>query len=582
MLPAVWVRSAAAGALLAAACGGGGASPDAGTLPPPRLEVLSPPGDQIGVAPGDAVTLRVRLTTAAGEPIAQAPVTFALLGQAGQGGGTGGATLTAAQVATDVDGIAEDNLTTGPVRVDFQVAADAPDAPRALFYVSVSAEGFADARVTPTYTGDRPATDVDRVELRAYRGDVPCAGLDPDALPAPTLAPRTLPAFGGTASWPGLPAGEAFTVVAQAIHPTSDRAIAFGCASVDASQVAVGPLAVTLGVGDRPLTLADGAVASDLDLSVVAGLEASAGTDRPWQILACPDGGGQLVLDWIVDALAADGALDGQTQGLTGDAAAIEAARGALGTDGCRAATVAGGGASLDALLEASLAQGPFPAGAARAQLEASRLKLFGDVALSSTLGPAGPGRFHHALAAVTVGSVSIDLAASARPVVSAEAPWTLDHGELTLGGHAFTARLGSALGDGFRDGPLATAGLDGDAAALGQALVGSARHTPTLEGCAAVDAVVCAPAGLAAGCVAAACPAAAAGLDGALTAWWRALDGDGLDLALVGHATAADTDGDLQVDGVTDGRWDVALTLASGQQVDTNGTWTSPLTIAP
>jgi len=574
MLPAVWVRSAAAAALLAASCGGGSGGPDAGTAAPPRLEVLTPPGDQIGVAPGTGVTLRVRLTTAAGEPISGAPVSFALLG-GNTAGGTGGATLSAATVATDVDGIASDDLTTGPVRVDFQVAADAPDAPRALFYVSVSAEGFADARVTPTYTGDRPAADLARVELRAYRGDVACEGLDPDNLPAPTLAPRTLGGFGETATWPGLPAGEGFTVAAEAIHATSDRAVAFGCTRVGGSQVGVGPLTVTLGVSDRPLDLLPDRLVSMIDVSVLPALEQAAGTDRPWRILSCPDGGGQLVLDWIVDALAADGSLDGQAQGLTGAAAAIDAKRGALGTDGCRAATLSGGGASLDALLEASLAQGPFPSGKDRADLETSRLALFSSLIVNSGLAPAGPGRFHHTLQDAQPGGLLVEpLGASARPVVDAEAPWTAEHGDLTLTSHGFTARLGSVFGDDFRSVDLAWAGLDGQADTLGQALVGSARASGSLTGCAAVDAVVCAPAGLAAGCVSAACPAAAGGLDGAMTAWWRDLDGTGLDLHLVGHATAADADGDLLVDPIDDGRWDVTLTLASGQEVVTTGTW--------
>ena len=295
-------------------------------------------------------------------------------------------------------------------------------------------------------------------------------------------------------------------------------------------------------------------------------------------MLGCPDGGGQLALDWIVDVLADDGMLDGQTVAATGPAGAIEAARGALGTDGCRAATVAGGGPSLDALVEASIAAGPFPSGAARTDLEAGRLALFTHVFLTSLLEPAGPGRFQHEL----LTAESDDVADSARPVISAEAAYTVENGNVTLAAHGFTARLGSALGDELRVDRLTAVGLGGDADTLGQALVGSARASGGLTGCAAIDAVVCAPAGLAPGCVTAACPAAGTALDGALTAWWRYLDGTGLDLTLVGHAGASDSDGDLVLDLPGTGRWDVALTLASGEQVETAGTWLVEVPIGP
>src|SRR6185437_10850468 len=98
------------------------------------------------------------------------------------------------------------------------------------------------------------------------------------------------------------------------------RPIAFGCASVVASQVAPGRLSLALAIADRPLALASSSsVASSLDLATVAAAETSAGIDKPWRVLACPVGAGQLALDAIVTA--SDG----------GTAASIDNARGALG-----------------------------------------------------------------------------------------------------------------------------------------------------------------------------------------------------------------------------------------------------------
>jgi hypothetical protein len=564
------LRSGAMAAVLCAlvGCGGGGrADGDAGVRPP-TLDVLVPPGDSIGLTPGARVTLRVQLARGDGAPIRDAPIRFGLDGGAD---GTGGATLAAATAATDADGVAAVELTAGPARVDFQVTADAPDAPRALFYVSVSAAGFADLAVTPRYRGARGPEQVERVELRAYRGLIDCATIDADAPPPSPMAPRSLSGFGGSAVWPAVPAGEPYTIAAWAVHAVSGRAIAIGCAAVPGAQVPIGTLALALGVDDRALALPASVVTSHLDLSVAAGVESLAGIDRPWRTLACPNGAGQLALDWLIDALANDGALDGATGALTGPAASLAARRGMAGPDGCRAATL-GGAPSLDAVVEQAITRGPFPGPAPRAALEVQRRGLFGDVALGSALAPVSAEQVEHRLIAITIGGRDVALAASPRPVTAADAPLALDGTALAIGAHAFTARLGRAFGDAFAAGPLAQVALTAPDQ-LGAALIEAARDQP-LTGCAAIDHDACGAAGLADGCLASACAPAALGLDSALTRWWHHLDGAGLDLALYGHATAADTDGDLAIDPITDGRWDVGVTFADGATAATAGTW--------
>jgi hypothetical protein len=360
------------------------------------------------------------------------------------------------------------------------------------------------------------------------------------------------------------------------VHAGSGRAIGFGCAPLAASQVTPGDLAMTLAIVDRPIAVAATTVTTSLDLTPAIAAESAAGIDRPWRVLACPAGAGQLLLDWIVDALAADGALDGVTTAPTGPALAIENARGPLGADGCRA-TIDAGAPSLDETLDEAIARGAFPDRSARQALTSSRLALLGSLPLVSSLTPSGPGQVRHALTGARVGSILVDLAASARPVIAADAGWAYDPGlqVLRLTTHGFTARLGSALGAGFATGPLAFAGLGGQAATLGAAMLGSAT-SGTLVGCAAVENVVCSAAGLGPTCASAACAPAATGLDSALTAWWRALDGTDLDLALTGTAKTGDGNGDLAFDDIGGGLWSATITTPPLGATATTGTFTT------
>jgi hypothetical protein len=544
---------------------------------PPRLVIPNPPGDTIGLAPGESAALPVRLLSAGGAAIANAAISWKLL--AGDAG-TGGATLEVTTSATDAGGASENHLTAGPVRVDFRVAVEAGDAPRATFYVNVSERGFTTIDVTPDHAGTRG--DVGRIELRAFRDGKPCAEIDPAQVVESTLAPRAVTAFGMPAEWAMFAAGEPYTIAAWAIHAQSGRAVGFGCAPITGDQVQPGDLALRVAVADRALALGAAAVATSLDLTPAAAAESAAGLDRPWRALACPAGAGQLALDWIVDAVAGDGALDGVTVNPTGAAGAIQAARGALGGDGCRAVTK-GGGPSLDAALDDAIARGPFPEASARIALASARAPLLGALPLASTLTPAGGNHVRHQLVSAKVGAVVVDLAASARPVIDAGAVWSYEPATAVLGlaAHGFTARLGSALGQGFAAGPLKTAGLDGEATMLGTAMFGSARNAAgTVTGCAEIDDVVCAAAGLASGCTSTACSAAASGLDPALTGWWRALDGAGIDLTLTGTAHASDPDGDLVIDAVPGGLWTAQLATTGLGTIATTGTWVAtPLT---
>jgi hypothetical protein len=562
--PGTWARAVAIAAVTAIGAGAGcgdndASSPDADPGLPPRLEVVPAGGNQRGLAPAAATELRVLYRDPESGPIAGAPVTFALV--PGTGGSAGGATLSASVVATSGAGEAAVTLTAGPERADFRVIADAAPA-RVTFFVNVSAGGFATVRVAAEYRGRRDGAELGALELRAYH--LPCAqvspALDPEQVP-PVLAPRTVPP--DDAAWSEIPAGEAYTLLAWRAHAVSGRPIAAGCTELAPGQVLATDSTVHIAIVDEPLALDGLAAVSALDLAPLAAALRADGADRPWQILDCARGGGQLVLDWIVDALAGDGVLDGVVAGpLDGDAAAIAAQRGALGGDGCRAPL--DGGPGLDGALDAILIGPGVPAGGARDALVAARAAAWSEAALGSRLDAAGPGLVVHRLAAARFGAITVDLAASARPVLAATAGWTLGPAGAVLARHAFTARLGAAAGAAFTAASLEPAGLEPDR--LGAALVGSASAAGR-TGCSAISALVCASTGLGDGCAAAACAAASAGLDDGLAAWWRRADGAGLDLAVSGTLVAADADGDLAVDPGA-GTWTVELTPAAGPPI--------------
>jgi len=546
--PRVFLRVALAFAAALSACGDD-APLDAGPDRPPRLTVVG--DDLVGLAPGETQVLQVRYADADDRPIRGSAVQFTLV--PGVDGTAGGATLSARTVSTDAQGLAEVTVVAGPERVDFQVAAEAPRA-RATFYVSVSDRGFARLTVWPEHVGRRPAEEVTRIELRLYlERKVGCASVDRGGPAGDGMAPRAVPGFDQLAEWAELPAEEGYTLVAWAIHAVSGRAVAFACAPLAASQVRAGELQIRIAVADHPLELGARELTSTIDLAPLTAAIEAAGADRPWRVLGCADGGGQLLLDALLPRLD------------PGDADALAARRGPPAPDGCRPATV-GTTPSLDALVDAALTGSDFPTGAARAALVAARDRLVRTAALRSRLGARGAGLAEHALVDVAVGAHATDLAASPRPVVSQPAAWRIgDDGVVAIDRHGFTARLGSAAGDDFAQ-TLGAAGVDPDR--LGAALAAAGRDVDR-RGCAAVSSVACGAAHLAIDCAVAACGAAAAELDGALTDWWRLADGVGLDLFLAGTGVGpvADVDGDLVVDSLG-GRWDVTAVLADGAEV--------------
>jgi hypothetical protein len=98
------------------ACGSGHGknpgTPDGGTTGKASLEVLDPPGQEVGLAYGETVSLRVRFLDATGAPQAGVDVDFAI----SSGADAAGSTLSAGSDVTDGAGIARVDLVAGAQR----------------------------------------------------------------------------------------------------------------------------------------------------------------------------------------------------------------------------------------------------------------------------------------------------------------------------------------------------------------------------------------------------------------------------------------------------------------------------------
>lgn len=579
---------------LGAACGGGSGNGggDAGAGPVAHLVVLDPPSQSIGLSYGESVTLRVRYEYEDGSLVGGATVSFAILESATAD--PGGSTLSATSATTDASGIAQVDLTAGASRATFRVQAQADGATPAYFYVSVSQDGFAELAVTPEHQGARDPASFDHVELRLFMAsNLQCADLDIDALPDSVFPPLATDGFDGTiADFRNISAGGAYTLVTWAEVPGSDVRLAAGCIDLPSDVILPTTISLTAQVTDRPAHLpAAVALRSTIDLTPLADELQQSGIDAPWRTLACPVGPGQLMLDCTLDALAPDGTLDCVVNSTDALVASVEAQRGTPGPGGCRP-MIANANASLDSELAAAIAQGGFPSGAALTAMLDARTSTLGQLELVSELRFLGPGVAGHRLDGATIkvagNDYAVSLGQTKRPVVDQQpVAITIDADQqMTIGDHGFTLRIGSLLRAGFRDQGLAIAGLADRETDLGTALAESAYDgSSSTYGCDAVSAILCGRIGQSQSCAVNACNAAAAHLDGALSAWWQHLDGAGLDCTMSGTATVHDDNNDLEVDAVGDstapGSWTVTMMTAGGTGMATTGTFASDSVVA-
>lgn len=541
-----------------------------------RLEVLDPPGDQLGLAFGQSGELRVRYLDEAQAPISGAEVSFVVATSGSED--LAGATLGATAAHSDAGGVARVTVTAGAASTTFRVEASAHRATPVTFYIVVSDEGFASLVATPTYLGARPASELARIEVRLYAADQDgapnawdrCTRLDPLAPPETPYPPRAFSAFEQPARFMAVVAGASYTLFGWATGPDG-RVLGAGCVTLLPEQVhAGGTLRFALPVADLSVPPAAAFhLESELDLAPLGptlfpdttGFGAS----------ACAFGAAQLVLDCAIDALDDGARADCRVDAPGPRATALEAARGLIDDDGCRGPIAADGSVSVDALLDEELRGEGTPSARFREAATGlatilARARIGSYLALSR-------GSARHTLRRLVLaapdGPFAIELAATARPSLDAELTVSVDApgALLTLAEHGHSLRLGDAVWRAFAERVLQPHGLDTTRGAFGAALL-------LADACEPASAIACAAAGDERDCLVSACADTAEALDALLAEPFDRLDGTALDLVWTGVAAMVDGDADLVGETLAAGLWSARLVVSDGSSVPVTGTF--------
>lgn len=507
-------------------CGPGSSGPPDGG-PPPALDVLDPPGAQIGVHYGKSIDLRVRYHSddQAARPIVGQPVRFSIFGD------PAGSTLARDQANTDASGIASVTLTGGQAEASFRVAASAVNAPEADFDVSVSKLDFVELDVQLTWSSPVPAA------LRALLyDDRGCAQLQPaPTMPAPLRALSKANVASATLPFLNL-LSKSYAVVGRA-ETAGGQLIGYGC--VDLGAGLIPPGSVTM----LPLPLSpvppSPAGRYTLQSSLAPAATLWQPLVAPWQTYGdCPFGAAQLLLD----------------------AMGITSHRDPPLANGCRPPSTT----SLDSQLQAMLMAPPMA--------PANQLPYVADdlenITAGATLGsaltvtPASASSWtaEHTLATLrlttTAQTKSYDLVALGLPVIDVKDIALGYTGQLLqIAPHGFTLGWTTLWKQAFielslkvRYPALGSPPIHALVAAVVQV---AARNGKT--GCAAVEDLICSvlggPCNYQAACLAA-IDSVAASLDGLFA------PASGIDLRLGGSVQAVDDVGDLVVHKLVGGTW--------------------------
>jgi len=251
----------------------------------------------------------------------------------------------------------------------------------------------------------------------------------------------------------------------------------------------------------------------------------------------------------------------------------------------CRGQTDSAGNTSLEAIV-ADLFSGT------SGQLQGAKLpalpdeiaSLLDDVRIDSQMTITASGEdinsyaIRHDLLELTfpdaLASISFKVQALGLPVSSASGILaTLRAGQLSIPGHGFTLRLGTAARYAFEATSLRSRGAQ-DTGSLVKAVFALAQKVDqgnVLSGCQALDAAVCDQLVLSRGCLLDACQNGLAALATQLAGAFDGLDGGGLDFFLSGYTPVVDLDGDGLADAL--GLGGRAGTVAAGP-----GLWSATL----
>jgi hypothetical protein len=578
----------------AAGCGGG--DPPAAPVEPALHLVAEPMG--VAIQPSQSKDVVFRLLDQKNQPVPERIIQFSIVDDPGKpGDDAAGATLSYDRGVTDGNGAVSLQIIAGPQATMFAVRASATRAPPLEVIVLVTHASLAPVELAPLLV-DEPVAGEELTRVRLYvLDDTSCAGVRREDLPtgaSPFV--RAIPAD-GTGLFSNVATEEAHQLVAVGLD-AAGVARASGCVDLPRSLLLVDvPLRVVVPMHlFRPSPEGSYDVVSHVQLR--PGLASAPAVIEAWREPGlCPLDPARLWLDCTIDALRTTDTdpSDCKPTDDEGELGLKLAARRGLpltvpAGGRCKDRMDGAGRPSLDALV-GGLFPTPRPAlldglaglGAEAAQLlESVELRSVLDVTRTSTR---AQYQVSHRLLSATfplTTSTRIDLVGIGVPSLEARfVPALTRKSDLELSPHGFTLRLGSTARLAFGRGSLVPRGGPADTGAFVTTLFGLASRNEggtILTGCAALDGLLCADLGQAAGCALAACTEGLATLRQRLDAGFAAMDGDDLDFVLGGLAPLVDSDGDGQVDslgGSIGGSWSGEVRGRGGPS-PVSGSWSA------
>ena len=554
----------------------------------------SPPSDK----PSRAI--RASIDPLAVLPGASKMVDFTLLDQQGQGVArrvltftfdfppeAKGAVLSTDRAVTDERGRARLQVIAGAVETFFRLRVTAPQAADLVLPVFVDMKRRGPVEVAPRLQGppDVVAT-VSSIRLYFLTGSQ-CATVNRSRPVVGAIPPRVI--VPGASSMFAFVSGtmeDTHAIVAHGLD-AAEIVKVDGCIDLPGNTVLEDdPIRVVLPLGPLRPSVA-GRFRAVTVVPLERGPKAATAVVAAWsQLAACPGDPGRLWLDCTVDALGpetAEDPLDCVPSAM--DEAAFDgrlAARRGLPVMNpdpqkarCRERTDGAGRASLETQIEGMFgAAGSAPVSELMA-LPTDVANLLKSFRLQSTLEltpTTRPDRLlaDHQLEVLELGEgtpIAQPLWEMGLPLRTARfIPVSDEGGEISFERHGFTLRLGTAARLALERGILARHGFPPDIPAFVTALFASARYpdrTTTLQGCAALSALVCPLVTGPMGCMTSACTAGGAALGRRLSTVFTALDGVDLDFFIEGFAPIIDREGD----GVADA-------FGSSRPTSPSGSW--------
>jgi hypothetical protein len=584
--------------LVAWVCGCAGDSPPVQAMVDPVLHLVAEP-ESVGIQPSQSKDVRFRLLDPQNHPVPERVLQFFIVDdRETDGDDAAGATLSYDRGVTNADGAVTLQIIAGPTMTRFIVRGEAARTTPLDVEVIVTAATLAPAELVPVLI-DAPVPGREVTTVRLYiLDDGACAQVRFDSLPAPM---RSIPSDSSAL----------FSTISTAVH---HPIVAVG---LDAAGVARAAGCIDLPGGlllvDVPLRVEipmhvfrvapEGSYDVTSSLSLAPGLIKSATvvTEAWTRLGSCPLDPVRLWLDCTIDALVSSDTdpsdcRPGDDEGpLGGKLLARRGVPVAMPGTPCTDVSDASGRPSHDVLAGSLFPAPQGPLLAALPRLGDEVRGMLGLLELRSAMtitATSTPGLFSldHALTfasfPLAVPPQTVPLYSLGAPVL--EAPFVpvlrKENDNLEIGTHGFTLRLGTTARLAFTHSSLASRGAPADPGAFVAALFAGATRNEngtTLNGCAALDALLCPDVGEARGCLLAACATGLAALQHSLDAGFAAMDGEDIDFVLQqGAIQVIDTDGNGAADALGratghPGTWSGEVRGRGGPGPVT-GTWTA------